>query len=130
MSQSLLNPFLDTEGTAPETRPWQRPRLVGRPHARYVHGITEAIVTRVSAYLNVDPDLVLGKRRKYPIARARAVSVYVVREKYGYSTPLLGKYFGREHATIIHLLGRAEEILAEDPALRAFVEALIKERVT
>ncbi len=67
-----------------------------------------------------------GKSRSKTVANARAVAVYLVREKTGLSLKEIGEYFGgRDHTTIRYLVSHVETSLATDSALR---DAVLKLR--
>ena len=66
-----------------------------------------------------------GRSRSKTVATARAVAVYLAREKTGLSLKEIGKYFDRrDHTTIRHLADSIETALATDRLLRDAVVRL------
>jgi len=60
-----------------------------------------------------------GRSRSKTVAKARAVAVYLVRERTGLNLKEIGQYFdGRDHTTIQHLAESIEAALSTDRLLR------------
>lgn len=60
---------------------------------------------------------VLGRRRKLPLVYARQECYLRVRERSGCSYPVIGRYFGRDHTTILYGCEAAKERRKEDGKL-------------
>jgi hypothetical protein len=67
---------------------------------------------------------ILGRNRRPPIAAARHEAVWRVRLATGWSLPRLGRFFKRDHTTVLHSLRKMEKRSARDPELLAYMNAL------
>jgi len=86
-----------------------------------VTGIQE----HVARSWGVTVDALNSKRRTKEITLPRQVAMYLIRELLALPLVDIGRAFGgRDHSTVIHSLQKVEELLVEDPALRARVDAL------
>lgn len=60
------------------------------------------IVERVGFALAISPTLIMSKRKDRRCVRPRWVAFYLLHESYGYSLPQIGRFFGKDHTTILH----------------------------
>jgi Bacterial dnaA protein helix-turn-helix len=67
---------------------------------------------------------ILGRNRRPPIAAARHEAVWRVRLATGWSLPRLGRFFKRDHTTVLHSVRKMEKRSAHDLELRAYMTAL------
>ncbi|MBV8797602.1 MAG: hypothetical protein JO136_21905 [Hyphomicrobiales bacterium] len=58
---------------------------------------------------------ILGRNRRQPIAAARHEAVWRVRLATGWSLPRLGRFFKRDHTTVLHSLRKMEKRSARIP---------------
>lgn len=116
MAHSALNLALasDTlDNVAPQRKPCSPPRLLELVAAH--HG------------LNVD-DLT-GQRRTRPLADARHVAMYLLREDLALSLPVIGQWLGgRDHTTVAHAVDKITTELRSNEELRRRV-AVLRERL-
>ena len=78
----------------------------------------EIIISEVSRYFHLQPDVLRGRDRKRDIANARNIAMYLVQSIVGLSTTEIGKVFGnRDHSTVVNSLDRVTSRLDTDPAL-------------
>jgi hypothetical protein len=63
---------------------------------------------------------ILGRNRWPPIAAARHEAVWRVRQVTGWSLPRLGRFFKRDHTTVLHSIREMNKRSALDPELRAY----------
>ena len=82
----------------------------------------EKILQEVSAYYNVEADKVKGKARSKDVAFPRQMSMYMMRQLSQMSMPDIGKFFDRDHTTVLYGLDRIETALREDPQLQNVVD--------
>jgi chromosomal replication initiator protein len=69
--------------------------------------------------------LIYEKTRRKEIVRARQVSMYILREDYNISFPLIGrKMGGRDHTTVIHSCDKVKEAIQTDTELAQEVEQI------
>jgi len=63
----------------------------------------EAIIQRVARYFNTSPEALTGPSRVKPIAEARHIAMYLLREDAQLSLKTIGHLLGnRDHSTVIH----------------------------
>ena len=73
------------------------------------------IVNVVSKHYRIDVEAILGISRKAPIAHARHVSVYLVREITGDSWKHIGTQFGnRDHSSMMHAFTKVRNLATHD----------------
>jgi len=78
----------------------------------------------VCSYFEVEPELLLSKARPLRIMVPRQVCVYFSRILTGASYVQLGKYFERDHATLIYSVNVIEHLLKNNEAMRVSVSYL------
>ncbi len=77
------------------------------------------VIQIVAEHYRLSPEELTGKRRPKNIAHARQVAMYLLREENGLSLPVIGEHLGgRDHSTIRYGIGRIEEALDTNDALR------------
>lgn len=74
----------------------------------------------------ISPDDILGMSRKGPIVKLRQAIQYVMSERTAWSTPMIGKSFGRDHSTVIHARRAVADRLNNDPDVRTLVGRLMQ----
>lgn len=85
------------------------------------------IVRTVANYYEVQEDDIYDKTRRKEIVRARQVIMYILREDFNISYPLIGqKLGGKDHTTVIHSHLKIKTNLETDPSL---VQELDKIRI-
>ena len=68
-----------------------------------------------------------GPRRHQPLARARQIAMYIVREMTDLSLPKIGGLFGgRDHTTVLHGINTVSRLMTEDEVLFDRVTALMQ----
>ncbi len=81
------------------------------------------VVKVVSDHYNIEEDTVYDKTRRKEIVKARQVVMYLLREDFNVSYPLIGqKLGGRDHTTVIHSYLKIKEDLKNDPQLMQELE--------
>jgi hypothetical protein len=58
---------------------------------------------------------IYGPGRTWRFVFPRAIAIHIIRHALGWSTPHLGKFFNRDHTTILAAMRRAEKIINSDP---------------
>jgi chromosomal replication initiator protein len=88
----------------------------------------EDIVTVVSRHYRIPKDDILGTSRKAPIAHARHVSVFLVREITGDSWKHIGTLFGgRDHSSMMHAHNKVRGMANHDREFANTIHALRRE---
>jgi chromosomal replication initiator protein len=76
------------------------------------------IVKKVSNFYDIKEENIYEKTRRKEIVKARQVAMYLLREDFNISYPLIGqKLGGRDHTTVIHSYEKIKEDLKEDNQL-------------
>lgn len=87
------------------------------------------LIELVAAALHQTPEELVGSRRTKPIADARHVAMYLLREDSGLSLPQIGALFGgRDHTTVAHGVAKITEEMRRDEQLRALM-ATLREKI-
>ncbi len=61
------------------------------------------IVKTIAQFYSIDPQLMYDKTRRKEIVHSRQVIMYILREDFNISYPVIGKELGgRDHTTVIH----------------------------
>ncbi len=83
------------------------------------------VVKIVSEYYKVEETSVYEKTRKKEIVRARQIIMYLLREDFNVSYPLIGqKLGGKDHTTVIHSCLKIKTDLKNDPHLLQELEQI------
>lgn len=81
------------------------------------------VVKVVSDYYKIEESSIYEKTRKKEIVRARQVVMYLLREDFNVSYPLIGqKLGGKDHTTVIHSCLKIKTDSKEDPQLMQELE--------
>ena len=86
-------------------------------HARFTVLVTMRDVERaVSQVTGVGTEMLHSPRRSKISTRPRQLAMYLMREFcLARSLPEIGRFFGRDHTTVMHAAERAKELLDQDP---------------
>ncbi len=83
------------------------------------------VVKIVSDHYNLDESSVYEKTRRKEIVKARQVVMYLLREDFNVSYPLIGKKLGgKDHTTVIHSYLKIKADLLNDPHLLQELEQI------
>ncbi len=81
------------------------------------------VVKVVSEHYNLDEASIYDKTRRKEIVRARQVVMYLLREDFNVSYPMIGqKLGGKDHTTVIHSYEKIKKDLKEDAQLLQEIE--------
>ena len=76
-------------------------------------------------YYNLGEEIIYEKTRRREIVRARQVAMYLLREDFNISYPLIGQKLGdRDHTTVIHSHLKIKDDLKTDPSLLQEIEKI------
>jgi len=88
----------------------------------------EKILTAVQKRHDVSREDILGMSRVRPIATARNIAMYLIRQVLGLSNKSIGDIFGnRDHSTVVSNLRAAETLIKNDPLMEAEVRDIRRE---
>ncbi len=83
------------------------------------------IVATIAEYYNIEEASIYEKTRRKEIVRARQVIMYILREDFSISYPLIGqKLGGKDHTTVIHSHLKIKKDLITDPGLVQEIEKI------
>ena len=83
------------------------------------------VVKIVSGYYKLDESSIYEKTRRKEIVRARQVVMYLLREDFNISYPLIGqKIGGKDHTTVIHSCLKIKSDLKNDPQLMQEIDQI------
>lgn len=83
------------------------------------------VVKIVSEYYKLDETSIYEKTRKKEIVKARQIVMYLLREDFNVSYPLIGqKLGGKDHTTVIHSCLKIKNDLKNDPQLLQELEQI------
>ena len=70
------------------------------------------VVRVISSFYNIEEGSIYEKTRRKEIVRARQVVMYILREDFNISYPMIGqKLGGKDHTTVIHSCGKIKDEL-------------------
>ena len=83
------------------------------------------VVKVVSEHYNIDESSIYEKTRRKEIVKARQVVMFLLREDFNVSYPLIGqKLGGKDHTTVIHSYLKIKDSLKNDPQLLQELEQI------
>jgi len=83
------------------------------------------VVKKVSDYYSLEELSIYEKTRKKEIVKARQIIMYLLREDFNVSYPLIGnKLGGKDHTTVIHSFLKIKNDLKNDPQLLQEIEQI------
>lgn len=83
------------------------------------------VVRVIASHYGIEEDVIYEKTRRREIVRARQVAMYILREDFNISYPLIGsKLGGRDHTTVIHSHLKIKDDLKTDPSLLQEIEKI------
>lgn len=83
------------------------------------------IVKTVTSFYNIDERFIYEKTRRKEVVKPRQVLMYLLREDFNISYPLIGqKLGGRDHTTVIHSCEKVKNEIKSDPILLQEIEQI------
>lgn len=85
----------------------------------------DEVVHSIAKFYNTEPDIVYDKTRRKEIVKTRQIIMYILREDFNISYPMIGKKLGgRDHTTVIHSCAKIEKEVIVDSSLAQEIEQL------
>lgn len=81
-------------------------RVVGRGFAKFTE-----IASAVAAATDVTIDEMISRHRTMQPTLARHLAIYLCKLRTGETLSAIGKYFARDHTTVIHAIRRVEDLI-------------------
>lgn len=83
------------------------------------------IVKTVTTFYNIEERFIYEKTRRKEVVKPRQVLMYLLREDFNISYPLIGqKLGGRDHTTVIHSCEKVKNDIKNDPVLLQEIEQI------
>jgi chromosomal replication initiator protein len=83
------------------------------------------IVKTVTTFYNIEERFIYEKTRRKEVVKPRQVLMYLLREDFNISYPLIGqKLGGRDHTTVIHSCEKVKNDMKSDPVLLQEIEQI------
>jgi putative transposase len=82
------------------------------------------VVEELGDEMAIDATELKSANRSWAVSKARTVIAYVLVRRQGYALGEVARYFARDSATLVTLIGRLAERLAEDEELRREIDRL------
>ena len=80
-------------------------------------------ILNFSEFYKVDEESVYDKTRKKEVVKPRQVIMYILREDFDISYPMIGdRLGGRDHTTVIHSYEKIKGLLKDNPQLSREIE--------
>lgn len=86
----------------------------------------EQIVSAVSAEYGISESDIASKRKTAPVVFARQVAMYIAKELTELSYDKIGKFFGRDHSTVLYNVEKIERHLKQHLYEKDIVDEIIK----
>lgn len=87
---------------------------------------SKEVVKAVADFYNLDENTIYEKTRRKEIVKARQMVMYILREEFNVSYPMIGqKLGGKDHTTVIHSYEKIKNDIKNDPLVAEEVERLI-----
>lgn len=85
----------------------------------------EKIISEVARTYNVSESDILSNRRTQELVLARQAAMYIAREMTDLSFEQIGKFFAKDHTTVIHNVKKIEKFLKDKPYQKELVYNII-----
>lgn len=83
------------------------------------------IVERICRNYNVSKESVLSESRKSDLTTVRKICMYVLKNKLNMTLAKIGRFFQRDHSTVITSIKDVEKMIEKDSHLKQFIESII-----
>ncbi len=93
-------------------------------HAESLAIEPESIVHLVAQHYGITRDQLKGKRRTNSVALPRQIAMYLMRRQTTLSLSEIGRFFDRDHTTVIHACDKIDRLREADRPMRDTVERL------
>jgi len=85
----------------------------------------EEVVKVISSFYHIESESVYEKTRRKEVVRVRQIVMYILREDFNLSFPLIGqKMGGKDHTTVIHSYEKIKQEMEKDTGLMSEMERI------
>ena len=88
---------------------------------------TDKIIKVVSKKYGIDEDDIKGRKRQNEIANARHITIYLMSTVKNMTSTQIGKFFDRNHTTVLASLKIVEERIKDNPLFKIEIDDIVKE---
>ncbi len=81
-------------------------------------------IQKIADYYGLSNEDLLGTGRTKELVGARAIAMWVAKKSYGWTLDKIGKFFKKNHSSVIYTLNQFEENLKEEESLKDDLRAL------
>ena len=96
-------------------------------HAESLAIDPDHIVDVVAAHYGITREQLKSKRRTNSVALPRQVAMFLMRRQTTLSLAEIGRFFDRDHTTVIHACSKIERLMREDRMMKDAIERLAEE---
>ena len=89
--------------------------------------VVKKIIEFVAKSFGVTANDILSDNRQSNIALARQLCMYVIKEVTDLKLNEIGKYFNKNHSTVLHSIAQAKEKMDKNPSVKAAAVSAINE---
>jgi chromosomal replication initiator protein len=83
------------------------------------------IIKNICAYYQIDEQLLYSKTRRKDVVKPRQIIMYLLRQEYDISYPVIGeKLGGRDHTTVIHSFEKIRDEIKTNASLSREIEEI------
>ena len=86
---------------------------------------TELLISRVIKKYKITKEELLSDTRRRHIVEPRQIALFAMHKKYGYTSIAAGKYFDKDHATVLYAVKNIKGIMETDKDFNKLVNELI-----
>ncbi len=88
---------------------------------------SDKILAQIADRYEISVEDLKSTKRTKQIAMPRHIAIYLIREMTNMSFPQLGKFFGRDHTTVLNSYQTVEEKMKSDPFFEGEIKELLRE---
>ncbi len=85
----------------------------------------EKIIDEVARTYSTTPEEIMSRKQNSTIAKARHISIYIVRELTHQSLETIGAYFSKDHATVHYSINKVADMMKKNPHEKETIEDII-----
>jgi len=95
-----------------------------RPGLDYA-GSSESLINAICLAYGITEEVLKSKTRVGKIVEARTIAAYHLHRRLKYSSTVTGRMLNRDHATILHLCNKAEDLIDVDKKFKNQINRFI-----
>lgn len=84
----------------------------------------DLVLAIVSDHFGVSREAILGKSRRAEFVLPRHVAMWLLRTRYGYSFPRLGRYFHRDHTSVMYAVEQVADMTMDNQSDQEWLDEI------